>query len=269
MNTNRTCSTLVSARSILVMRNASGLGIAGEAEGQAIPLGTERRVRFRRALYAAATAACTLLVAVVVVIVLLSASGWWQLPVTLEPIGVTNVPFTASSPPLWTARNKRGIVSGLAPAFPSHLLFTLKNHTSRPLGFRPLLYEFTDSLPKGTALAKGPSRDRARVVDRSHPPRPNLYFSHGMMFGPPDCFTERTLEPGKRVVIALPRPPFDCVWRPSITYELTVAKSEILLQRLKSRFYKTAPWPVHTSGGRLVYEEFLFGAWITNAVFNK
>ncbi len=224
----------------------------------------------QRTLKVAIAVGCAVLLAVPVLMLVLSASSRSEFPVTVEAVCLTNVSSTASSLPLWTARDSRGAVSGLTPVSPSHVLFALKNHTSRRLQFRPLLYQFTESLRQGAALPRGPSRVRSHVVDRSHPPELNLSRFHGMYFGPSDCHTYRTLKPGEAAVIPLPRPPFDCVWRPAIAYGLPVTKLQSVLARLKYRVvHRPGPWVISTSSGRPIYDEIMYGAWITNAVLNK
>src|SRR5262245_59138289 len=80
-----------------------------------------------------------------------------SLPLGFELVGLTNLPPAVPAVPLWTARNAGGEVSGLTAMSPSHVLFKVSNRTGRSLPFRPLLYQFADSVPVGVTVPKGPS----------------------------------------------------------------------------------------------------------------
>src|SRR5208282_2096577 len=161
-------------------------------------------------------------------------------PLTVEFVGLTNLPPTVrrtptwmvgpggtfsnlspASPLHWIAFCRNGAISNLPPASPSHVLFSVKNRTTRPLTFRRFVHEFSDSLPAGVALPRGPSRHREAAAETHMPGEPNLQVYHGMSFNPPDALflKGRTLNAGETALLILPRPPFDCVWRPLLVYD--------------------------------------------------
>lgn len=188
------------------------------------------------------------------------------MPFTLEVVCLTNPPPANSRLPLWSAYNEAGNVLGLVPASPSHVLFAVKNRTKGPLQFRLMPYELTDSLPAGESLTKGPSHFRGRNVDSSHEQWIDLAVYRGMRFGPPDCFTKRLLWPGETALIALPRPPFDCVWRALIAYDLPLTKAQRWQHFFKERLGLVEKWNILGTAQGPVYDESISGAWITNAI---
>jgi hypothetical protein len=209
----------------------------------------------------------------VVLIIVLLGSRPLSTPLTLELVGLTNIPPTVPALPLWTARDAQGEVSGLTAASPSHVLFKVSNRTGRSLPFRFMLYQFADSVPAGVAVPNGPSRHRAGTV---HELPVELLVYKGMYFGPPvrDCFDSRTLAPRETALIALPRPPFDCVWRASVAYELPLTHPETLKYVIKRRLripevHDVHGTPHHGAPQGLAYDEWIYGAWITNAVLNQ
>ena len=138
-------------------------------------------------------------------------------PLTVEFVGLTNLPPTVprtptwrvaggtfsklspASPLHWLAFCKNGAISNLPPASPSHVLFRVKNRTTRPLAFRRFSHEFSPSLPAGVALPEGPSRHREAVAEPHMPEEPNLQGYHGMGFSPPDAlFLQSGTPQGRR-----------------------------------------------------------------------
>jgi hypothetical protein len=198
-----------------------------------------------------------------------------EMPLTLESVGLTNLPPVDARLPLWRATDIHGTVSGLTPASPSHVLFELKNRTKSTLEYRPMGYQFADSLPPGIELPKAPYRDRGgivgidRVRDRLSDLCRGLIVCRGIQFGPPDSWTFQRLGPGETALIALPRPPFDCVWRAGIGYGLPLTKPQLLLLMLKTRLHIEEKWNIYTGPQGPVYDEWMYGRWITNAVLNK
>lgn len=192
-----------------------------------------------------------------------------NLPLTLEFVSLTNVPPSVTALPLWSAQDRRGEVSGLVPASPSHVLFRVTNRTRRPFQFRPLLYQFADSLPTGAVLPPGPSRHRGGHVRPPYPEELSTY--KGMSFGPPhrDCATYRTLAPGEAALIPLPRPPFKCTWRVAIAYGLPLTGPEKLRCFIKARLHLGRVYNIISSPQGPAYDEWMFGAWITNTVPNE
>jgi hypothetical protein len=194
-------------------------------------------------------------------------------PLTVEMVGLTNLPPTVPALSLWTAQNAQGEVSGLMPASPSHVLFKISNRTAGFLPFRPLLYQFADSLPAGVALPAGPSRHRGGRGNQL-PVELNGYKSMTfgpMAFGPPerDCFTLRTLAPNETALIALPRPPFECVWRAAIAYELLLTRPETLKYIIKKRLHIPEVHNIIGAPQAFAYDECIYGVWITNTVLNQ
>ena len=118
---------------------------------------------------------------VAMIIVLLGARRI-NLPLTLEIVGFTNLPPTVPSTPLWTARDSRGPVSDLAPVSPSHVLFKVRNRTESAVPFRPLTYQFADSVPAGVAVPQGPSRHRGGRINPHPNSPPGLNGYKGMAF---------------------------------------------------------------------------------------
>jgi hypothetical protein len=225
---------------------------------------------------AAFIALCLLVVAAFVVVPRWVRPFPVGMPITLELVGLTNLPPVDARLLLWRATDIHGAVSGLTPASPSHVLFQLKNCTKSAVEYRPMGYQFADSLPPGMPLPKAPYRDRGGTVgidrarDRLADLCRGLIVCRGMQFGPPDYWTSQRLGPGETILIALPRPPFDCVWRAGIGYELPLTKPQLLLLNLKKRLHIRADrWQV--VGGRQwpAYDEWMYGRWITNAVLNK
>jgi hypothetical protein len=214
-----------------------------------------------------------------------------DMPLTIAFVGLTNLPPTVPRSPIcmvyldgtfsnlspasplhWIAFGKNGAISNLPPASPSHVLFTVKNRTTRPLTFRWFGHEFSDSLPAGVALPKGPSRHRAHVGEAPQmPEEPDLQVCHGMAFNPPDALflKGRTLKAGETALLILPRPPFDCVWRPLLIYDLPLAKPQLLLYTIKVRLRVREKWEIYHAPQGATYIEWVRGVWITNAALNK
>ena len=210
---------------------------------------------------------------VAALIIVLLGTGRPSMPLTLEIVGLTNLPPTVPALPLWSA-SPPGRISGLTAASPSHVLFKVSNRTGRVLPFRPLLYQFADSVPAGVAVPKGPSRHRGGQVNPHRNFPRGLDGYKGMCFGPPDrdCFTYRTVAPGETAVMALPRPPFDCIWRPAVAYELPLTRLETLKYEIKKRLHIPEVHNIigHTTNiigpsQGFAYNEWICGGWITNA----
>jgi hypothetical protein len=180
--------------------------------------------------------------------------------------------LSPASPLHWIAFGKNGVISNLPPASPSHVLFTVKNRTTRPLTLRWFGREFGDSLPDGVALPKGPSHHRAHVGEAPQmPEKPDLQLYHGMSFNPPDALfpKSRTLKAGETALLILPRPPFDCVWRPLLIYDLPLAKPQLLLYSIKARLHVREKWQIYSTPQGATYFEWVRGVWITNAALNR
>jgi hypothetical protein len=188
-----------------------------------------------------------------------------SVPLTLEFVGLTNIPPTVAARPLWTALDAQGEVSNLTAAAPSHVLFKVRNQTRSSLPFRPLLYQFADSLLAGVALPAGPSRHRGGRAD-GLPRELNGY--KGMSFGPPECeiFGLRTLAPGEFALVTLPRPPFDCVWRAAVGYELPLTPPETVRHMLKQWLHIPETHNIIGAAPGFAYDECIYGAWITNTL---
>lgn len=204
--------------------------------------------------------------------ILIIVAGLIVFPEPKMPLALAFVCLTNAVPegggPIWSAYNKDGNVSDLARASPSHVLFALRNRTGQPITYRFLMYQFTDTLPAGSAPPKGPYRRHGDPVNPPGRPGPDLGVSDTtrfgrMRFGPPDCFSYRTLIPRGTVYVALPRPPFDCVWRPVITYICPLSKRDFLVHQLKSWLrLKDDRWLIHSAQGGRAYDEY--AAWLTN-----
>ncbi|MBM3837853.1 MAG: hypothetical protein FJ398_07775 [Verrucomicrobia bacterium] len=90
----------------------------------------------------------------------------------------------------------------------------------------------------------------------------------GMAFGlpAPDWFTYRSLALGKSALMALPRPPFDCTWRPAVAYELPLTRLQTLRHIIKQRLRLLEFHNVFGAPQGFYYDEWIYGAWITNVV---
>lgn len=220
-------------------------------------------MRFRRL-------ACMLLLAATVAVVIVRLGlRPSTMPLGFEMAGYTNLPPAIA--PFWTAQDSQGSVSALNTASPSHILFKVHNRTKSAVPFRPMRYQFADSVPAGVAVPQGPSRHRGGSVDPHLSFPPELEQHMGMTFGPPerDCFTYRILAPGATALIALPRPPFDCTWRPAVAYELPLSRLETLKYVITKRLHIQKVYNVIGAPSGLAYDEWIYGDWITNTVLKR
>jgi len=102
------------------------------------------------------------------------------------------------------------------------------------------------------------------------PEEPDLQVCHGMTFNPPDALflKGRTLKAGETALLILPRPPFDCVWRPLLIYDLPLAKPQLLLYSTKARLRVREKWQIYPTPQGATYFEWVRGVWITNVALN-
>jgi hypothetical protein len=78
----------------------------------------------------------------------------------------------------------------------------------------------------------------------------------------------RTLKAGETALLILPRPPFDCVWRPFLIYELPLAKPQLLLYIIKARLHVREKWEILPAPPGATYIEWVQGVWMTNVALN-
>ncbi|HYG35049.1 MAG TPA: hypothetical protein VEC99_09710, partial [Clostridia bacterium] len=112
-------------------------------------------------------------------------------------------------------------------------------------------------------------RERAGEVRISQ--EPDLQVYHGMRFGPPRALVmkSQTLQAGETALLALPRPPFDCVWRPNIGCEVPLTKLEFFKHITQETLHLREKWQIYPRRQGAVYNEWVDGAWITNATLHK
>ena len=137
-------------------------------------------------------------VSAILAVAWLSSAIRRDLPLTVEWMGLTNISATTQPMPHWTAYNPKSETVTLTAASPSHGIVKITNRTRTVLDYRLLLYDFR--APSGQATI----------------------IQNGIEFGPPETqvFNYKPLKPGASVLVNIPRPPFDCVWRVNVAYLL-------------------------------------------------
>ncbi len=110
------------------------------------------------------------------------------------------------------------------------------------------------------------------------PEEPHLQGYHGMGFTSPDALFLQsgtlkagggTLKAGETALLIVARPPFDCVWRPVLVYDLPLAKPQFLIHTIKARLRVRERWQIYPARQGATYNEWVRGLWITNAELNK
>ena len=143
---------------------------------------------------------------------------------------------------------------------------------------RQCSHEFSPSIVAGGKLPKAPSHHREAVAKADKAEEPKLQGYHGMGFSPPNgLFMQSgalkagggTVKAGETALLIVPRPPFDCVWRPVVVYDLRLGKPQLVLHGIKSWLGVGEKWQIYPERQGARYNEWMKGLWMTNSALNK